>query len=109
MRATTDSEMLVKYDPENKPGISNLLNIYISMTGKTIKDAEKEFDGCNYGTFKTKVADVVVEKISEIQKKYKEYLNSDELDKILADGREKSREIAKKKYELVKEKIGFYN
>ncbi len=109
MRATTDSEMLVKYDPDNKPGISNLLNIYISITGKTMEEAEKEFEGCNYGTFKTKVADVVVEKISEIQKKYYEYLNSDELDKILADGREKSREIAKKKYELVKEKIGFYN
>jgi len=109
MRATTDSEMVVKYDPENKPGISNLLNIYTSMTEKTIKEAEKEFEGCNYGTFKTKVADVVVEKISDIQKKYYEYLNGDELDKILAEGRKKSREIAKAKYELLKEKIGFYN
>ncbi len=109
MRATTDSDMLVKYDPDNKPGISNLLNIYISLTGKTMKEAEKEFEGCNYGTFKTKVADVVVEKISEIQKKYYEYLNGNELDKILEDGKNKTREIAKKKYELVKEKIGFYN
>ena len=109
MRATTDSEMLVKYDPDNKPGISNLLNIYIALTGKTMKEAEKEFEGCNYGTFKTKVADVVVEKISEIQKKYYEILNGNELDKILEDGKNKSREIAKKKYELVKEKIGFYN
>jgi tryptophanyl-tRNA synthetase len=109
MSATTDSEMSIKFDPENKPGISNLINIYVSLTNKKISDVEKEFEGCNYGTFKTKVADVVVEKISEIQKKYYEYLNGNELDKILEDGKNKTREIAKKKYELVKEKIGFYN
>ena len=109
MRATTDSEMIVKYDPENKPGISNLLNIYTSITEKSMKEAEKEFEGCNYGTFKTKVADVVVERLGEIQKKYYEYLNGDEVDKILAEGREKARKVAKAKYELMKEKIGFYN
>ena len=109
MRATTDSEMLVKYDPENKPGISNLLNIYVAITGKTMKEAESEFEGCNYGTFKTKVADVVVELITNIQEKYNKYINGNEIDKILKDGAEKTRKEAKAKYELVKEKIGFYN
>lgn len=109
MRATTDSEMSIKFDPVNKPGISNLINIYVSLTGKSISEVETEFEGCNYGTFKTKVADVVVDVISGIQEKYNNYINSDEVNNILREGKEKTREIAKKKYELVKEKIGFYN
>ena len=72
MRATTDSDMLVKYDPDNKPGISNLITIYSALTGKSIKEIEEEFEGSNYGTFKTKVADVVCDVISSIQKKYNE-------------------------------------
>ena len=54
MGATTDSEMVVKYDVSNKPGISNLINIYASLTGKNIEEVEEEFRGKNYGEFKTK-------------------------------------------------------
>lgn len=107
MGATTDSEMLIKYDPENKPGISNLLVIYSELTGKTVLEAEKEFEGSNYGTFKKAVADVVVSTVEGIQTKYNEILNSSELDKILDEGRKFTREIAKAKYELMKEKMGF--
>ena len=61
MRATTDSDMLVKYDEENKPGISNLINIYSSLTGKSHDEVESLFEGKNYGEFKRCVADVVCE------------------------------------------------
>lgn len=109
MRATTDSEMSVRYDEENKPGISNLINIYSSLTGKEIKEIEKEFDGSNYGTFKKAVADVVVGEIEKIQEKYNKYINGSEIDEILKDGANKTRIYAKAKYEAVKNKIGFYN
>lgn len=107
MGATTDSETVVKFDPENKPGISNLINIYSSLTNKSIKEIEKEFDGCNYGTFKTKVADAVVELLKDIQDKYNNIISSGDLDEILDNGKEKSSKLAKEKYELTKEKMGF--
>lgn len=109
MRATTDSEMEVRYDEENKPGISNLINIYASLTGKEIKDIEEEFVDSNYGTFKKVVADVVVSEIEKIQVRYNNYINGDEIDEILRDGANKTRMYAKAKYEAVKNKIGFYN
>ncbi len=109
MRATTDSESIVRYDEENKPGISNLINIYSSLTGKKMDEIEKKFKDSNYGTFKKSVADVVVSEIEKIQLKYNEYLNSDKIDEILRKGAEKTRVYAKAKYDAVKNKIGFYN
>ena len=109
MRATTDSESSVRYDEENKPGISNLINIYSSLTGKKIDEIEKEFKDSNYGTFKKSVADVVVSEIEKIQLKYNEYLNNDKIDDILRKGAEKTRVYAKAKYDAVKNKIGFYS
>ena len=106
MSATTDSEMIIKYDPENKPGISNLLTIYVSLTGKSMSEAEKEFEGKNYGEFKRVVADTVVEVITKVQKRYNELLDSKEIDDILDKGRDFTREIAKKKYEDMKKKMG---
>ncbi len=108
MRATTDSEMNIKYDPENKPGISNLITIYASILNKTVEEVEKEFIDSNYGTFKKAVADTVVQEVSRIQDKYNEYINSDLIDKILEEGKKKSRIFAKAKYEAVKNKVGFY-
>jgi len=109
MSATTDSEMVIKYDPDNKPGISNLLNIYVSLTGKSIEEAQEEFEGSNYGEFKRRVADVVCDTISKIQTKYNEIINSDIIDKVLLDGKEKTIKEAEKKYNLAKSKMGFYN
>ena len=106
MSATTDSDMIVKYDPDTKPGISNLINLYRSFNNKSIKEIEKEFAGQNYGTFKTAVADLVVSEIEKIQNKYYEILESKELNDILDKGLEKTREIAKLKYETMKEKMG---
>lgn len=108
MKATTDSESIVRFDEENKPGISNLINIYSAFTNKSIDEIENEFKDANYGTFKKCVCDVVIEELSKIREKYFEYLNSDIINKILEEGRQKSRTYAKAKYEAVKNKIGFY-
>ena len=108
MGATTDSEMCVKFDPENKPGISNLINIYASLTNMSVNDIEEKFDGSNYGEFKRAVADVVCELLSSIQEKYKELIDSGKLNEILENGANKVREISKKKFEVMKEKIGLY-
>jgi len=106
MGATTDSEMCVKYDPENKPGISNLINIYSSLTDTSINEIEEKYNGVNYGTFKKDVADVVCNFLEGVQKRYQELINTDKLDKILEDGAKVVREIAKKKYEIMREKVG---
>ena len=106
MGATTDSEMSVHFDEEKKPGISNLMNIYAALKEKTIDEIETEFQGENYGTFKKKVADAVVETLLPIQERYHELLHSNELDHILDQGIAKSRKIAKKKYQDMAKKMG---
>lgn len=106
MSATTDSEMCVKFDPENKPGISNLINIYISLTGKTIEETEKEFENSNYGEFKKAVANVVIEFVSKVQERYNELMQSNELDEILDEGIKNVLPIAKAKYEEMRKKMG---
>lgn len=106
MSATTDSDNYIKFDVENKPGISNLINIYVSLSGLNIQEVEEKFKDSNYGEFKKEVANLVVEKVSTIQEKYNELLKSDELEEILNDGIEAVRPMAKKKYEIMKQKIG---
>ena len=106
MSSTTDNENIIKYDPDNKPGISNLINIYISLTNKSISEVEEEFKNSNYGEFKSKVADTVVDELTVIQEKYNNIINSDELDRILDEGINKTREIAKAKYIEMKSKMG---
>ncbi len=107
MGATTDSEMIIKYDVENKPGISNLINIYSALTNKSISEVEDEFKGKNYGEFKKCVADEVEKLLTNVQEKYKEYIESDIIDVILDKGMEKTIKEAEKKYKEVKEKVGF--
>jgi len=106
MSATTDSDTKVIYDKENKPGISNLINIYASLSNLSIKEVEEKFENYNYGNFKKEVADLVVEELTKIQDRYNNIINSDELNKILDEGRERTSKIAKEKYELLKTKIG---
>ena len=106
MSATTDSEMKIIYDPENKPGISNLINIYTALTDLSIKDVEEKYKDSNYGTFKSDVADLVINTLIPIQERYDEIINSDIIDKIFNEGMEKTRIIAKEKYELLKERVG---
>lgn len=106
MSATTDSEMCVKFDPENKPGISNLINIYISLTGKSTHDVENEFANSNYGEFKKAVASVVLEFVSGVQNRYNELMQGNELDEILDAGIKSVLPVAKAKYEDMRKKMG---
>ena len=108
MSATTDSEMSVRFDPENKPGISNLINIYASLTGISISEIEEKFKDSNYGEFKRCVADVVCEFLGNVQDRYKDIIESGKLDEILNDGANKVREISKNKFNDMKKKIGLY-
>ena len=106
MSAVTDSEGKVYYDEQNKPGISNLLTIYSYFKNISIKETEEYFKDYNYGNLKKEVADIVVENLTKIQNKYNEIINSEELDKILDEGRKKTNEYAKKKYEEIRKKVG---
>lgn len=106
MRATTDSEGSICFDFENKPGISNLLNIYSAFSGMGVADIEKKYSGCGYGEFKKDLADVTVEAIMPIQQRYQEIRKSQELIDTLKDGAEKANTIAEKTLSRVKNKFG---
>ena len=108
MGATTDSQMSVRFDPDNKPGISNLINIYASLTSMSIKEVEEKFANSNYGEFKKSVADVVCEFLEKIQARYKELVDSNELDKILLNGANIVRDKARDKFNDMKKRIGLY-
>lgn len=106
MSAVTDSGSEVKYDVENKPGISNLLTIYASLKDISIEEAEKEFVGYRYGDFKKAVADVVVNELDAFQKKYREILESKAYEKVLLEGAKKANEVASKTLNRVKKAVG---
>lgn len=106
-KAVTDSEGIVKYDEENKPGISNLMEIYSIITGKTFEEIEKEFEGSGYGIFKVKVAETIIKELEPFHNKYNELMaNSKYLEEIYNKGAEKARKVASKTVEDVYEKIG---
>ncbi|MBM7693960.1 tryptophanyl-tRNA synthetase [Peribacillus deserti] len=94
--AVTDSDGIVKYDKENKPGVSNLLSIYSIFSGKSITDIEGNYAGKGYGDFKGDLAKVVIDALSPIQERYNSLINSEELDAILDRGAEKANREANK-------------
>lgn len=106
MSAVTDSGSEVKYDVENKPGISNLLTIYASLKEISIEEAEKEFVGSRYGDFKKAVADVVCNELEGFQKKYREILESKAYEKVLFEGAKRANEVANKTLDRVKKAVG---
>lgn len=106
MGATTDSDSSVRFDEESKPGISNLLLISSVMESKPISDIESRFDGKSYAEFKRYVAETTSEKISKIQEKYHAVLQDGDLDNLLKKGADISRDLAKKKYSLMCERVG---
>ncbi len=104
--AVTDSEGTIKFDEENKPGISNLLTIYSCITGKSISDLEIQYKDSNYATFKEDLANVVGNLLQGIQDKYNVLLKSKELDEILDKGRDYANYLANRKIGKVFNKIG---
>jgi tryptophanyl-tRNA synthetase len=93
--AVTDSGTEVRYDPANKPGISNLLEIYAAVSRRTIPEIEPEFSGSGYGAFKSVVADAVVDALRPVQEAYKKLeADPNEVDRQLATGAQKASAIA---------------
>ena len=106
MRATTDSDAQIKFDPENKPGISNLLTIYGALSETPIADLEKKYDGAGYGDLKKDLVQVVTESLEPIKTRFNEIRYSDQLIDILKDGAKRANEIAEPVLERVKARFG---
>ncbi|MBO8178094.1 tryptophan--tRNA ligase [Aeribacillus pallidus] len=104
--AVTDSEGVVRYDKENKPGISNLLSIYSILADTPIEELERKYEGKGYGEFKADLAEVVVNALTPIQERYYELIDSEELDDILDQGAEKANKVANKMLKKIENAIG---
>lgn len=109
-RAITDSDTVncIRYDKVNKPGVSNLMNIYSTLTGESIEAIEAQFEGKGYGAFKPAVAEVVIDTLAPIREeaerlmKDKAYLNA-----VCRDGAERASYVANKTLNKVYKKVGF--
>lgn len=106
MKATTDSEGVVRFDVEAKPGISNLMNIYSVLSGKTLDEIEAAYAGKGYGDFKKDLVVVVTEALAPIKARYEEIRHSDELIEILKDGAARANAIARPVMQRVKDNFG---
>lgn len=106
MRATTDSDGELLFDPVNKPGVSNLLNIYSALTGKTIDDILSNQNWRGYGDLKKELVAVTQEAMAPIKRNYNEIRESEELIRILKDGAERANAIAEPVMQRVRDKFG---
>ncbi|WP_256104974.1 tryptophan--tRNA ligase [Streptomyces sp. ODS05-4] len=106
--AVTDTETVIRYDPEAKPGVSNLLTIMSVLTGTSVADLEKSYEGKMYGALKTDLAEVMVDFATPFKDRTQEYLDDPEtLDSILAKGAEKARAVAAETLAQTYAKVGF--
>lgn len=106
MRATTDSDGTIKFDQENKPGISNLMNIYTAFSDLSIEDIEKKYEGKGYGDFKKDLVEILVNGLAPMKQRFEEIRYSDELIEILKDGANRANAIAEKVVERTKKNMG---
>lgn len=109
MSAVTDMEAKVHYDPEKQPGISNLMTIMSSLTGKSFDEIEKEFAGKGYGDFKRAVADVVCKEMEPYKARYNEIVQSGLVDEVLKDGAKRASIVANETLKRVQKVIGLYH
>lgn len=105
--AVTDSGREIKYDPENKPGLSNLIVIYALLTNSKTEDVTNKYKGKGYGEFKNDLANLVACELEKIQTSFKHWYSSPKLDILLDNGRKKAESISAKKMEEVKRKMGY--
>jgi tryptophanyl-tRNA synthetase len=107
-RAVTDSEMCVKYDPSNKPGVSNLMTIYSVATGKSFAEIEAKFEGKGYGDFKPEVGEAVVEMLRPIREEAERLIKDKAyLETICREGADRAARAASRTLRKVYKKIGF--
>jgi len=107
MRATTDSDSIVKYDLINKPGISNLLTIYSQFSPFTIQELEHKYMGLGYGALKKDLVEIVNEELLKVQTEFNRVMSSGEIYDILKTGRERADKISSEVLNRVKKKVGF--
>lgn len=105
-RAQTDSDGEIRYDKENKPGVSNLLSIHAALSGRTFEQLAADYAGQGYGTLKADVADLVVAELRPIRERYQELLGSPELQRILDAGAETAQAKASVTYRKACEAMG---
>ncbi|MCC3767716.1 tryptophan--tRNA ligase [Streptomyces sp. UNOC14_S4] len=106
--AVTDTDTVIRFDAENKPGVSNLLTIYATLTGAGIPELEQKYEGKGYGALKTDLAEVMVEWVTPFRARTQEYLDDPEtLDAILAKGAEKARTVAAETLAQAYDRMGF--
>ncbi|MFE5793997.1 tryptophan--tRNA ligase [Streptomyces sp. NPDC056503] len=106
--AVTDTDTVIRFDPENKAGVSNLLTIMSTLTGTGIAELEKSYEGKMYGALKTDLAEVMVDFVTPFRSRTQEYLDDPEtLDSILAKGAEKARTVAAETLAQTYDRIGF--
>ena len=106
MRSTTDSEGVIRFDIENKPGIYNLLSIYSAFSGKTVEQLEKDYEGSGYGQFKKDLVEVAVDALTPIRERFNEIRNSQELLDVMKNGAERANAIAEPVVKRAKERFG---
>ncbi|MEO4054252.1 tryptophan--tRNA ligase [Solibacillus sp. CAU 1738] len=104
--AVTDSEGIVKFDVENKPGVSNLLTIESALSGTSISELEKKYADKGYGDFKAGVAEAIIAHLTPIQERYYALIDSPELDDILDAGAKKANAIASKTLKKMENAMG---
>ncbi|NBK47640.1 tryptophan--tRNA ligase [Staphylococcus delphini] len=104
--AVTDSDGIIKFDKENKPGITNLLTIYSSLTGESIASLEERYANEGYGKFKGDLAEVVENFLTDFQEKFNSFYGSDELDRILDEGRDKAHRASFKTLKKMEKAMG---
>lgn len=104
--AVTDSDGIIKFDKENKPGITNLLTIYSSLTGESIASLEDRYANEGYGKFKADLAEVVENFLTDFQEKFNSFYESEELDKILDEGRDKAHRASFKTLKKMEKAMG---
>lgn len=107
MRATTDSDVEIRLDWENKAGVSNLLTLYSVFGNITIPELEQKYKGVGYGSLKKDLVEVIIDYLRPIKKTYSELRRSSELEKILKSGSERANSISSDVVKRVKKKIGF--
>lgn len=105
--AATDSGSEIKFDPENKAGVANLLTIFSVLSGKTIEQLEKDYEGKMYGHLKVDLAEVVIQTLKPVREKYDDLMkNRDHLDQLLVSGAERAQERSSKTIKSVYEAVG---
>ena len=109
MSAVTDMEAHVHFDSEKQPGISNLMTIMSSLTGKSFEEIEKEFEGKGYGDFKRAVADAVCAEMEPFKARYEEIVKSGLVDEVLKEGAKRASVVANATLKRVQKAIGLYN